>query len=54
MATTETGAASCRVTGRDEDDDKREVDYALCRCGRIEKLRWIFTSEIYLFCHEMV
>ena len=27
MATTETGAASCRVTGRDEDDDKRSTHH---------------------------
>ena len=34
MATTETGAASYRVTGRDEDDDKRSTHHRHRRKNR--------------------
>ena len=34
MATTETDAASCRITGRDEDDDKRSTHHRHGRKSR--------------------
>ena len=34
MTTTETGAASYRVTGRDEDDDKRSTHHRYGRKSR--------------------